>query len=135
MLAFFSYGTVSTFLSDWCTMCNFFTGASPMNRTSLLTTIFLSLALWPVTAQAPQEPPPQQQDAVAEPESDPSRGAARISLLNGEVSVRRGDSGDVVAAAINAPLVTQDRVLTASSSRAEVQFDSANMLRIGSNSE
>src|ERR1700730_14654255 len=69
------------------------------------------------------------------PEYDPTHGVARISLLNGDVSVRRGDSGDVVAAALNAPLVSQDRLLTSSSSRAEVQLDSGNILRVGSNSE
>jgi hypothetical protein len=60
---------------------------------------------------------------------------ARISLLNGDVSVRRGDSGDWVAAAINAPLVVNDNVLTGSGSRAEVQFDYANFLRLSSDSE
>ena len=66
---------------------------------------------------------------------EPGRAVARISVLNGDVSVRRGDSGDVVAAALNAPLMADDRVLTASSGRAEVQLDSANLIRIGSNSE
>jgi hypothetical protein len=66
---------------------------------------------------------------------EPGRAVARISVLNGDVSVRRGDSGEVVAAALNAPLMADDRVLTASSSRAEVQLDSANLIRIGANSE
>src|SRR5215468_1911247 len=65
----------------------------------------------------------------------PGRGVARVSVINGDVSVRRGDSDDAVAAALNAPLMAQDRVLTGSSSRAEIQFDSANVLRIGANSE
>lgn len=70
------------------------------------------------------------------PESErPERGVARISVINGDVSVQRGDSGDVVAAAINAPLVALDRVSTGPGSRAEIQFDSANMLRVGPNSE
>lgn len=82
-------------------------------------------------------PPPgyQQPGAQDENQGPPERNVARISLLNGEVSVRRGDSGDVIAAAVNAPLVLQDAVLTASNSRAEVQFDSANVLRIAANSE
>src|SRR5271155_3505200 len=74
-------------------------------------------------------------DDPPDADNGPGPAVARISLLNGDVSVRRGDSGDVVAAAINAPLVSQDRLLTASSSRAELQFDSANVLRAGSNSE
>lgn len=74
--------------------------------------------------------------AVAQTEEDgPGRGVARISVMNGEVSVRRGDSGDLVAAGINAPLVVTDRLLTGSGSRAEVQFDYSNMIRIGALSE
>ena len=46
----------------------------------------------------------------------PGRGVARISLMNGDVSVRRGDSGDLVAAALNAPLMAEDRLLTGSGS-------------------
>jgi hypothetical protein len=65
----------------------------------------------------------------------PGRGVARISLINGDVSVKRGDSGEVSAAAINAPLVIQDRLMTGSGSRAEVQFDYANMVRVAADSE
>jgi len=71
-------------------------------------------------------------DQVAD---DAARGVARISFLNGDVSVRRGDSGEIVAAAINAPLVLQDSLLTGSGATAEIQFDSANMIRLGHNSE
>src|SRR5690348_17200837 len=81
-----------------------------------------------------QTEPPQQQDDSFDPDSA-SRGVARLSVMNGDVSVRRGDSGDYVAAAINAPLVVGDRVLTGSNSRAEVQFDWANMIRLGPDSE
>src|ERR1700691_3848432 len=78
-----------------------------------------------------------QDNANAEPDGqyEPGRAVARISIMNGDVSVRRGDSGDVMAAALNAPLMADDRLLTSSSSRAEVQLDSSNMIRIGPNSE
>ena len=69
------------------------------------------------------------------PADDGSRGVARISLINGDVSVRRGDSSEIVAAAVNAPLVLQDSLLTGSGAVAEIQFDSANMVRVGQNSE
>ena len=68
-------------------------------------------------------------------EDGPGRGVARISVMSGDVSMRRGDTGDLVAAAINAPLVVQDRLLTGPSSKAEVQFDWANMIRLGPMSE
>jgi FecR protein len=71
----------------------------------------------------------------AQDADDMRRGVARISLMNGDVSVRRGDSGDWVAGVINAPLLTDDRVATGAGSRTEIEFDSSNVLRVGANSE
>ncbi len=85
-------------------------------------------------AQPPQQPPLQNAPEDVDPDS-PNHGAARISVMNGDVSVRRGDNGDFVAAVVNAPLVVGDRVLTGPNGRAEVQFDSANMIRVAPNSE
>ena len=73
--------------------------------------------------------------AQPQDEDRPGRGVARISLINGDVSVRRGDSGDIVAAAVNGPLVVEDRVLTGPGSRAEIQFDWSNMLRMAGDAE
>ncbi len=73
--------------------------------------------------------------AFAADEDEPGRGVARVSLISGDVSVRRGDSGDWVAAAVNAPLVADDQVVTGDGSRAEVQFDSANVIRLSSDAE
>ena len=92
----------------------------------------LAIAAAPfLTAQSPSYPssgyPSGQQ--IAGP------AVARVSLLNGEVSTQRGDSGDWIAAAVNAPLVAGDRVYAAAGSRAEIQFDSANFLRIGQETE
>jgi hypothetical protein len=73
--------------------------------------------------------------ARAQDPDDLKRGVARISVINGDVSVRLGDSGDWVAAVVNAPLLTDDRVATGPNSRAEVQFDASNLLRLGANGE
>jgi hypothetical protein len=73
--------------------------------------------------------------ARAQDPDDLKRGVARISLMNGDVSVRRGDSGEWVAGVINAPLLTDDRVATGPNSRAEVEFDASNLLRLGANGE
>lgn len=67
----------------------------------------------------------------AEEEDAPGRGVARISVINGEVSVKRGDSGDITAAAVNAPVMAQDQMQTGSGARAEIQLDSANIFRLG----
>jgi hypothetical protein len=69
----------------------------------------------------------QPEDASAD---DPNRGAARISAIQGDVNVKRGDSGEVVAAVLNAPLMAQDQLQTAGGSRSEVQFDGANLVRL-----
>ncbi|MFN9262913.1 MAG: DUF6600 domain-containing protein, partial [Acidobacteriota bacterium] len=63
------------------------------------------------------------------------RGVARLSLISGDVSVRRGDTNEWVAAAINAPLLSQDRVLTGTGSRTEVQFDASNFARLAEGGE
>ena len=74
-----------------------------------------------------QYPPSQQQD--------PQQGVARLSIVLGDVNVKRGDSGDWVAGAINAPLLTQDHVQTSPGARAEIQLDYANMIRLAPNTE
>jgi len=55
--------------------------------------------------------------------------------MNGDVSVQRGDSGDTVAAVVNAPLVAADHLLTGPAARAEIQFDAGNYLRLGTDTE
>jgi hypothetical protein len=65
----------------------------------------------------------------------PDHGVARISLVNGDVTVRRGDTGDLTTAAPNGPLLINDILSTGPNSRAEVQFDAANMIRLGDTSE
>src|ERR1044071_5154711 len=71
----------------------------------------------------------------AQDADDMKRGVARISVMEGDVSVRRGDSGEWVAGVINAHLLADDRISTGQNSRAEVQFDSSNILRIGGSAE
>src|SRR6266852_6848370 len=66
---------------------------------------------------------------------DISPGVARISLIQGDVSVQRGDTGGWAAAALNQPLVGGDRISTGDRSRAELQLDHANILRLGNNSQ
>ncbi len=68
-------------------------------------------------------------------EGELTSGVARISLIHGDVSTQRGDSGDWAAAALNQPVVSGDKVSTGVRSRAEVQLDYANVVRLGDNSE
>jgi hypothetical protein len=111
--------------------------------------------------QPPSYPPPngspnsggpdysgQQQGPYADPNAganmgDPNQAppdvagpaVARLSIVNGGVSVRRGDSPDPVAAATNAPVLAGDTIAVGAGGRAEVQFDAANRLRLGNEAE
>src|SRR4051812_28534244 len=73
--------------------------------------------------------------ARAQDPDDLKRGVGRLSLMNGDVSVRRGDNGEWVAGVINAPLLTDDSIATGPNSRTELQFDASNVLRVGANGE
>lgn len=81
-------------------------------------------------APAPAPDTPNENDA-----DTPNRAVARISVMNGVVSVRRGDSGEAVAGAQDAPLTATDRLLTGEGSRAEIQFDGVNMIRLAPQTE
>jgi hypothetical protein len=72
---------------------------------------------------------------VAQAAADAEPGVARISVIRGNVSTQRGDSGDWVASTVNAPLVAGDRISVGDRSRAEIQLDFANLLRIDEHSE
>src|SRR5260370_4768239 len=58
-----------------------------------------------------------------------------ISSLKGNVSVRNGDTGLLAPAAIHAPLRTDDYLATGPNSRADIEFDSTDTLRMGGNAE
>jgi hypothetical protein len=68
---------------------------------------------------------------VARAEEEPTPGVARVSLIHGDVSSMRGDSGDWVAVTVNAPLVRGDKISTGERSQTEIQLDYANVLRLG----
>ena len=77
---------------------------------------------------------PRQMDSLIpqndEEANDPQHGVARISIVQGDVDVRRGDTGGLVAAVVNAPLMAQDHLQTSDGSRAEVEFDYGNLVRL-----
>ena len=67
--------------------------------------------------------------------SESASTVARVSLINGNVTTQRGDTGDWVATTINAPLVLGDHISTGNASRTEVQLDYADVMRLDQNSE
>jgi hypothetical protein len=65
----------------------------------------------------------------------PAPVVARISLIHGDVSTQRGDSGDWGSTSVNAPVVRGDQVATGQDARAEIQLDYANILRLAAHSQ
>ncbi len=68
-------------------------------------------------------------------QSGPALGVARVSVVRGDIATRRGDSGDWIAATANMPVVEGDAIQSTGNSRAEVQMDRGNFVRIGEDSE
>ena len=58
----------------------------------------------------------------------------RVSLLKGEVSLKRAGSDDWETAQLNTPLVEGDALSTGRDARLEIQVDSRNFIRVGENS-
>jgi hypothetical protein len=83
----------------------------------------------------PQGQYPQTAPDGEDQTADQQHGVARLSIVQGDVNVKLGSSGELVSAAVNAPLVAQDHVQTSPGSRAEVEFDSANLLRLAPNTD
>jgi FecR protein len=81
----------------------------------------------------PTEAQPGGPEGEAPAESD--QGVARVSLMHGDVSTQRGDSGDWSAATLNQPVMTGDKVSTGDNARTELQLDFANTFRLGPNSK
>jgi hypothetical protein len=69
------------------------------------------------------------------PPDEAGRPVARVSVLSGDASVRRGDTGEWVAAALNAPLLGGDAVSVSPGSAAEFQLSGASFARLAGDSE
>lgn len=103
-----------------------------MKKVFLITFLFAVTGLVAAQAQgdAQYSPPPDGgQSSGAAP------GVARLSLIRGDVSMQRGDSGDWVSTTINTPIVSGDTVATSDGGRAEIQLDYANVLRLASQTQ
>ncbi|MGB6979613.1 MAG: FecR domain-containing protein, partial [Candidatus Acidiferrales bacterium] len=93
----------------------------------------------PAQDQGPDRAPNQAQDQSNGGQADQGQadqaqpGVARVSMIHGDVSTQRGDNGDWVAVTLNTPISNGDRVSTGNGSRAELQLDATNILRLSDN--
>src|ERR1700674_2254027 len=67
-------------------------------------------------------------------EYDVKARVVRISLMSGEVSLKRKDNPEWEQARLNYALVEGDTISTAAASRVEIQIDARNFVRLGANS-
>jgi|GEM_PF-2790201 len=58
---------------------------------------------------------------------------SRLSLIEGEVLVQRGDDTEWMTTSVNLPLRPHDKLWTSDGARAEVQFDDGSMIRLAEN--
>src|SRR4051812_18147134 len=86
-------------------------GTMPNTAIRVLVTLSLSLALGLARAQSPDNDPM---------EADPPDRAARLSYIQGDVSMQPQGEEDWAPAVINRPLTTGDKLWTDQNSRAEI---------------
>lgn len=68
-------------------------------------------------------------------EDEPDDRVARLSLINGDVSIQRADDKDWIAASVNMPLQTGDYLYSPKGARTEVQFDNSGYIRLSENTD
>jgi hypothetical protein len=90
---------------------------------------------YPQGQNGPGPSGPGPNDGTATKSDGPAPQVARISLIHGDVSTQRGDTGEWGSTSINAPLVQGDQVLTGEKARSEIQLDYADLLRLAAHSQ
>ncbi len=78
---------------------------------------------------------PGNEQNAGSPPDEPGRPVARLGVLSGDASVRRGDTGDWVAASLNAPLMQGDSLSVSPGGAAEFQLDFSSFARVAGDSE
>ena len=96
-------------------------------KTSLIFwALLLTFFSLPITARADDDDEPDDYDVKAR--------VVRISLMGGEVNLKRNGNQDWEPARLNYPLVEGDTVATDKDSRLEIQIDARNFVRLAANS-
>ena len=72
---------------------------------------------------------------VVKAQEQPAPAVGRVSLIDGDVLVQRAGSGEWVAAGLNATVDRGDSLSTGERSRAEIELDYANLMRLDQHAE
>ena len=105
------------------------------NRFLLIALAVLSAGLFLTSSVRAGDDP--ESAPVGQPEAQPSAPSevGRLSVVHGTVSTMHGDGSQWVVGVVNTPVVPGDKVATGDRSRAEVQLDPANLLRLDERTE
>ncbi|HEX8492885.1 MAG TPA: DUF6600 domain-containing protein [Pyrinomonadaceae bacterium] len=104
-----------------------------MRPNRILSPKFLSLFLFVLLAMTVATNARADDDDYPDEYDETSR-VVRVSLIRGEVSLRRNGSTDWEQAKLNFPLVEGDTLATSRDARVEIQIDARNFVRIDENS-
>ncbi len=99
------------------------------NTTTIVRTLLLSTLLLTLAGATTLARPIADDDTKYD--YDETARVARISLLTGDVSLRRAGGNKWERATLNFPLVEGDRLATGAGSRVEIQIDARNFVRLG----
>jgi FecR protein len=112
-----------------------------MKTNTTIWLVVLILALFTLTSAGAQTngplpaPGPEGTQDPGPAGTQTDQGVARVSFIRGDVTMQRGDSGDVSSVTLNTPLMAGDKISTGDGSRTEVQLDYANILRLDRNAQ
>jgi hypothetical protein len=104
-----------------------------------LTLVILSLLFTPLAATpnifaatiTPNAAAASFDDEIDDAGYEETARVVRISMLGGDVSLRRAGEKEWEKAALNLPLVEGDRIATGAGARVEIQIDARNFVRLG----
>jgi hypothetical protein len=85
-----------------------------------------------LSGPGPNAPGP---NGEAQKNQGPAPDVARISLIFGDVTTQRGDTGDWAVTTVNSPVMRGDQIATGDKSRTEIQLDYADIVRLAAHSQ
>jgi hypothetical protein len=105
-----------------------------MKKVLAIWAMLLMVGIGTARAQDQQTAPPDDQSQATANDSDQGGpDVGRLSYIHGKVSTQRGDNGEWVGVTLNTPVMPGDRISTGDDSKAELQLDWANIIRLSSN--
>ena len=105
------------------------------NRILLIALAILSVGLLITLSGRAQDGPPEQPDGPPQEQPQAPSAVGRLSVIHGQVSTMHGDGTTWTAATVNTPVVLGDKISTGDRSRAEMQLDPANVMRLDQHTE